>query len=75
MGKELKPAYIKWFGAQNGQERKATLRGGTNGKGKVLATVNYWPAHGASLDQAYKIFQEVAKRDGYEIIGSDRDEE
>lgn len=69
-----KPAYIKWFGARNGQERMATLRGGAGGTGKVLATVNYWPHSGASKDQAYKIFQEAAKRDGYEIVGSDRDE-
>lgn len=71
----MKKAYIKWYGKQNGQERRATLRGGENGAGKVLHVVNYWPHSGASIDAAYAIFTEVAKREGYEIVGSDRNEE
>ena len=71
----MKQAYIKWYGKKNGEERAATLRAGANGTGQVLQTVNYWPAHGVSIDAAYKIFQEAAEREGYEIVGSDRDEE
>lgn len=71
----MKKAYIKWYGKQNGQERRATLRAGANGTGKALQVVNYWPHSGPSMDAAYNIFIEVAKREGYEIVGSDRDEE
>lgn len=71
----MKPAFIKWYGKQNGQERRATLRSGAKGEGRVLQAVNYWPNSGSSLDAAYRIFKDVAEREGYEIAGSDRDEE
>ena len=68
-----KPAFIKWHGKRNGQERKATLRSGAAGAGSVLATINYWPESAASIDAAYKIFADVAKSEGYMIVGTDRD--
>jgi hypothetical protein len=71
----MKEAYIKWYGAKNGQERRATLRAGANGTGKVLQVVNYWPNSSRSMEAAYDIFAEVAQREGYEIVGTDRDEE
>lgn len=73
--KEQKPAFIRWYGKQNGQERRATLRAGAKGEGKVLQVVNYWPHSGPSIEQAYKIFSEVAERQGYAIAGTDRDQE
>jgi hypothetical protein len=71
----MKKAYIKWHGKQTGQERRAELRGGAKGTGAVIQVVNYWPHSGSSVDAAYDIFQEVAEREGYEIVGTDRDEE
>jgi hypothetical protein len=70
-----KPAFIKWYGKQNGQERRATLRAGAKGQGKVIQVVNYWPDSGPSMDAADRIFTEVAAREGYTIVGTDRDEE
>jgi hypothetical protein len=71
----MRPAFIKWYGKQNGQERRATLRAGANGNGKVLQVVNYWPHSGKSIEAAGRIFEEIAVREDYEIVGSDRDEE
>ncbi len=71
----MKPACIKWNGRKNGQERRAELRAGANGSGRVIQVVNYWPLSGPSVDAADRIFSEVAAREGYEIVGSDRDEE
>lgn len=68
----MKPAYIRWFGQVRGQERRATLRAGRKGTGQVLWAVWYWPHSGPSVEGAYRIFHEVADRDGYEIVGSDR---
>ncbi len=70
-----KPAFIKWCGKQNGQERAAQLRAGATGTGKVLQTVNYWPHSSASRMAAADIFEQTARSEGYEIVGSDRDEE
>lgn len=70
-----KPAFIKWNGRRNGQERRAELRAGEKGAGAVLQVVNYWPHSGPSIDAADRIFSEVAEREGYEIVGGDRDEE
>jgi len=71
----MKPAFIKWHGKRNGQERRAELRAGERGQGKVVQVVNYWPHSGPSMDAADRIFADAAKRDGYTIVGSDRDEE
>lgn len=71
----MQKAFIKWQGRKNGQERRAELRAGERGTGKVIAVVNYWPHSSASIDAADRIFTEAAKRDGYVIVGSDRDEE
>jgi hypothetical protein len=71
----MKPAFIRWHGQKNGQERRATLRSGVKGQGQVLQVVNYWPTSGASMEAADRVFAEVAKREGYTIVGSDRDEE
>jgi hypothetical protein len=70
-----KQAYIKWYGRRNGQERRAELRAGANGKGKVIQVVNYWPEHSASISAASDTFYNVARREGYTIVGSDRDTE
>lgn len=67
----MKPAYIKWYGTRNGQERRAELRAGARGTGKVIQVVNYWPDSSASWDAADRVFSEVAAREGYEIVGSD----
>ena len=69
-----KAAFIQWYGKVNGQERSAHLRAGANGTGKILQTVKYWPHSSPSRDAAANIFEDVAKRDGYTIVGSDRDE-
>lgn len=70
----MKPAFIKWYGKKNGQERKATLRAGTKGTGKIIETVNYWPDSAASNQAAWDIFQSRARIEGYQIVGSDRNE-
>ena len=70
-----KPAFIKWYGKQNGQERRAELRAGARGQGKVLQVVNYWPHSGPSMESADRIFDEVAARDGYVVVASDRDQD
>jgi hypothetical protein len=41
----------------------------------VIKVVNYWPHSSASRSAAADIFEDVARREGYEIVGSDRDEE
>lgn len=71
----MKPAYIKWYGKKNGQERRATLRAGRQGNGEILQVVNYWPHSGPSMEAAWDIFCQVAADEGYEIVGSDRDSE
>lgn len=71
----MKKAFIKWYGKQNGQERRAELRAGERGTGRVIQVVNYWPHSSASLDAAANIFEQAAARNGYTIVGSDRDEE
>lgn len=70
----MKSAFIKWHGQRNGQERRATLRAGAKGTGRVLRVVNYWPESHGSVDAAYSIFQAAAHNEGYTIVGSDRDE-
>lgn len=70
-----KPAFIQWYGKVNGQERAAHLRAGEKGAGKLIKTVKYWPDHSASRMAAANIFEDVAQREGYEIVGSDRDQE
>jgi len=71
----MKPAFIKWHGKRNGQERRAELRAGERGQGKVIQVVNYWPHSGPSMDAADRTFAQAAERDGYTIVGSDRDED
>ena len=71
----MKPAFIKWHGKRNGQERRAELRAGERGQGKVIQVVNYWPHSGPSMDAADRKFAQAAERDGYTIVGSDRDED
>lgn len=70
----MKKAFIDWKRESGPHQRAATLRGGAKGSGKLLKVVTYWPRHRGSVDDAYEIFQEVAAREGYEIIGSDHDE-
>jgi len=70
-----KPAFVKWNGRRNGQERRAELRGGAKGEGKLIQVINYWPHSGPSMDAADRQFAAAAEAEGYEIIGSDRDEE
>ena len=71
----MKPAFIKWNGRKNGQERRAELRAGERGRGKVIQAVNYWPHSGPSLAAADRVFAQAAATRGYKIVGSDRDEE
>lgn len=71
----MKPAFIKWNGRRNGQERRAELRAGERGQGKVIHVVNYWPHSGPSIDAADSLFAAAASANGYKIVGSDRDEE
>ena len=70
-----KPAFIKWNGRRNGQERRAELRAGRKGNGELIQVVNYWPHSGPSMDAADRQFAAAADSAGYEIVGSDRDEE
>jgi hypothetical protein len=71
----MRPAFVKWNGRKNGQERRAELRAGRKGEGKLIQVVNYWPHSGSSMDAADRQFAAAAERDGFEIVGSDRDEE
>lgn len=72
----MKPAFIVWRGKKTAiAERKAYLRSGAKGTGKVLAIVNYWPNSSYSVDQAGEIFQAQAQGMGYRIVGSDADQE
>lgn len=68
----MKPAFIKWYGKQNGQERKATLRAGAKGKGKTLHTINYWPNSSLSREKTYDLFIKAADYLGYQIVDTDR---
>lgn len=65
----MKQARINWNGARNGNERKAYLRAGAKGKGRVIQVVVYWPDSYRSVEGAERIFAEVAEREGYQIIG------
>ena len=71
----MKPAFIKWNGRRNGQERRAELRAGRKGQGELIQVVNYWPHSGPSMDAADRQFAAAAAEAGYEIVGSDRDED
>ena len=71
----MKPAFIWWYGRKNGQQRLATLRSGKRGYGRLIHMVNYWPDSGSSMEAAYRMFQAAAEREGYTIVGTDRDEE
>ncbi len=71
----MKPAFIKCNGRRNGQERRAELRAGRKGNGELIQVVNYWPHSGPSMDAADRQFAAAAEANGYEIVGSDRDEE
>lgn len=71
----MKPAFIRWYGKQTGQQRRATLRSGAKGYGRLIQVVIYWPDSGSSMDTAYRILRQAAAHEGYEIVGTDRDEE
>lgn len=71
----MKPAFIKWNGRKNGQERRAELRAGEKGNGKLIQVVNYRPHSGLSMDAADRLFAAAAEAAGYTIVSSDRNTE
>jgi hypothetical protein len=71
----VKPAYVKWKGRWNGQERRAELRAGAKGHGALIQIVNYWPHSGPSMEAADRAFAFAAAQAGYTIVDSDRNVE
>lgn len=52
----------------NGREKIMEVRAGKLGTGRVLGQVIYWPWSISSCDQADKIVQEIADKNGVELI-------
>jgi hypothetical protein len=55
--------------AQGGPENAdLVLKAGEKGTGQDIKVVHYWPWSPKSVEKAYDVLYEVAKREGYEII-------
>ena len=46
------------------------LRAGRLGTGRIIASTDYWPWSGKSVEAAYNHLYAVARREGYEIDSS-----
>lgn len=71
----MKPAYIRWYGKRNGENRYATLRSGRKGHGYLIVAIWYWPHSPSSIEAADRWFHARAAEQDFEIVGSDRYEQ
>lgn len=69
----LKPAYIRWNGPRNGTTRRASLRAGATGKGRVLRSVTYWTMDAASTKRALEVLEAAAAQEGFIIVANDQE--
>ncbi len=57
----------------NGREKVMEVRAGKRGAGKVLGSVKYWPWSTPSCDAADRIVDEIARKNGVELIWPELD--
>lgn len=58
----------------NATENRLSIRSGEKGTGKVIGSTLFWPNSGPSVDAAWRIIDEIARREGVKLV-SEFDEE